>query len=485
MPTQKNDLNQFDQLGTQTVEVNVLWGDSLLHVFHINKDQDFVLSRTKTKNDNQFVVGSNILGNLNQIPVVIHQKEQVRFIVIKDSKLEVEIDNVKTSLKDLIRSGRAIESTDFTDTYEIFLEPSILCRMNIGSLAITAKQVTQAKKIPYAKKLDKTMLVTSIGSALAGLAIITTTHLLVGATNSNILVQVNEDDRLNDLRAFIQRQREHQIKQQQQTNHNEQAAAASQSHSGPDGQMGNRQTQARNGRHAIRNNGEPPHLSRQAARDMVASRGIFVALGTTGPLAGGSSGIVSPFGGLTESGLENQNANGNMNGDNINDAFGFGGLGNSGTGWGANGNGEGVIGVGNLNTNGIGGNGTHGYGINHGSRLSNRGTRGPIVRASAPSVIGLLSPESIRRVVIRNLPQVIHCHEQGLVQNPTLEGRVVVRFIIGSEGTVMGSNIAESNIAVPSVGQCISNAVRRWQFPTPEGGGIVTVNYPFNLQRPE
>lgn len=96
-----------------------------------------------------------------------------------------------------------------------------------------------------------------------------------------------------------------------------------------------------------------------------------------------------------------------------------------------------------------------------------------------------MSPESIRRVVIRNLPQVIHCHEQGLVQNPALEGRVVVRFIIGSEGTVMGANVTESNISVPSVGQCISNAVRRWQFPTPEGGGIVTVNYPFNLQRPE
>src|SRR5207237_1232005 len=24
-----------------------------------------------------------------------------------------------------------------------------------------------------------------------------------------------------------------------------------------------------------------------------------------------------------------------------------------------------------------------------------------------------------------------------------------------------------------------------WQFPSPEGGGIVTVNYPFNLQAPE
>jgi hypothetical protein len=45
--------------------------------------------------------------------------------------------------------------------------------------------------------------------------------------------------------------------------------------------------------------------------------------------------------------------------------------------------------------------------------------------------------------------------------------------------------VAESSVAVPSVGTCIANAVRRWQFPSPEGGGIVTVNYPFNLQHPE
>ena len=126
-----------------------------------------------------------------------------------------------------------------------------------------------------------------------------------------------------------------------------------------------------------------------------------------------------------------------------------------------------------------------GYGSGAGRGLRGRSNTGPLVRAAPPTVSGLLSPEAIRRVVLRNLGQVAHCHEQGLAQNPNLEGRVVVRFIIGGEGTVLGSNVAESSVAVPSVAQCIANAVRRWQFPSPEGGGIVTVNYPFNLQHPE
>lgn len=468
----KPELHEFDQAETSIVEVSVIWGTSLQQVYHLKQGENFTLTNGKTKGkDVEFIVGSNILGDQDRIPIVVWDGDETKFSVCKDSILEV--NGVERSIKE---SG-----------YQISIGPSVCCRMKIGNLTIVAKGVREAKKIPYAQKVDRAMLGASIGSALAGAAIIISTHFLVGAGNNTLLIQGNEEDRLNDLRAFIQRQREREVEVQQTPNNREsQEGAASAAHAGPSGQMGNRQAPARNLRHAIRNNGEPPHLSRQAAREAVASRGIFASIAASGGgIIGGASGIVSPFGGLTESGLENQNFNGNLTGDNIGESLGYGGLGPTGTGWGGGGTDQQIVGLGTLNTNGRGGNGNEGFGENHGTRLRNRGTRSPIVRAPAPSVIGLLSPEAIRRVVLRNLPQVIHCHEQGLVQNPTLEGRVVVRFIIGGEGTILGSTVAESNVAVPSVGQCISNAVRRWQFPAPEGGGIVTVNYPFNLQRPE
>ena len=51
---------------------------------------------------------------------------------------------------------------------------------------------------------------------------------------------------------------------------------------------------------------------------------------------------------------------------------------------------------------------------------------------------------------------------------------MLIRFVIGGDGRVLGSNVAESNVA-PSTSSCMAAAVRRWQFPAPEGAGIVTV----------
>jgi hypothetical protein len=175
-----------------------------------------------------------------------------------------------------------------------------------------------------------------------------------------------------------------------------------------------------------------------------------------------------------------------MTGDSIGDAFGYGGLGASGSGWGGGGTGEGTIGLGNIGTIGHGaGNGSgQGYGSGAGRGLRGRGATGPLVRAAPPTVTGLLSPEAIRRVVLRNLGQVSHCFEQGLAVNPNLSGRVAVRFIIGADGAVMGSSVSENSLALPTVSGCVASAVHRWQFPSPEGGGVVTVVYPFNFTSP-
>lgn len=104
-----------------------------------------------------------------------------------------------------------------------------------------------------------------------------------------------------------------------------------------------------------------------------------------------------------------------------------------------------------------------------------------VVREEPISVSGLLSPEAIRRVVRRNLRQVNRCYEEGLAREPGLAGRLLIRFVIGQSGSVLSVSVAESQIALPSVGECVASAVRAWRFPAPEGGGVVTVNYPFTL----
>ena len=144
------------------------------------------------------------------------------------------------------------------------------------------------------------------------------------------------------------------------------------------------------------------------------------------------------------------------------DVMAFGGLGAEGTGMGGGGTGQ-------------------GYGSGAGRGLSGLGGEEPQVRVAPPTVSGMLSPEVIRRVVLRNLGQVTHCHEQALGANPNASGRVVIRFVIGGNGAVQSSAVAASSYPVASGAQCIANAVHRWQFPSPEGGGLVTVSYPFTL----
>ena len=73
------------------------------------------------------------------------------------------------------------------------------------------------------------------------------------------------------------------------------------------------------------------------------------------------------------------------------------------------------------------------------------------------------------------------CYEQQLVRQPNLGGRVTVQFTIAASGQVIASVVQTSTIGNPAVEMCIVQAVKRWEFPKPIGGGIVLVSYPFAL----
>jgi hypothetical protein len=97
---------------------------------------------------------------------------------------------------------------------------------------------------------------------------------------------------------------------------------------------------------------------------------------------------------------------------------------------------------------------------------------------------GLLGPAEIRRVVTRNLGQVRHCYERVLEDHPGAGGRLTLRWVIGVDGRVVGAGVVSDETGAPALGDCVASAVRRWLFPAP-AGGVVTVNYPFTLDRVE
>ena len=119
-----------------------------------------------------------------------------------------------------------------------------------------------------------------------------------------------------------------------------------------------------------------------------------------------------------------------------------------------------------------------GYGRGSGS-FRRRGGRSANVRQGRAVVRGSLDREIIRRVVRRHVNEVRVCYERVLATKPGLSGRVNTHFVITATGAVQGASVANSTLGDVSVETCITQAVGRWQFPSPGGGGIVMVNYPF------
>ncbi len=97
---------------------------------------------------------------------------------------------------------------------------------------------------------------------------------------------------------------------------------------------------------------------------------------------------------------------------------------------------------------------------------------------------GSLPKEEIRKTVHANIQQVIDCYESALAADPTVSGKVSIKFIIALDGTVTMAAVAETELNNPTCEACIAKAVKTWQFPKPKGG-IVIVTYPFNLSKKE
>ncbi len=109
----------------------------------------------------------------------------------------------------------------------------------------------------------------------------------------------------------------------------------------------------------------------------------------------------------------------------------------------------------------------------------------PLVRPAVPSIVGPMSREVVRRVVLRNLGPLIRCQEQGLRENPTLEGGFMIRLTIGRDGAVASSSVANRTAPSVSTGDCMARAARNWQFPAPPGGATVVIEQPIYVQHPE
>jgi hypothetical protein len=93
--------------------------------------------------------------------------------------------------------------------------------------------------------------------------------------------------------------------------------------------------------------------------------------------------------------------------------------------------------------------------------------------------IGSLRSDQIDRVMRRNLSKFRYCYQRQLQRDPSLSGKITVRFTIDKKGQVSRAAIHSSAMNDEAVESCIKKQTFRLTFDEPAGGGIVIVKYPF------
>jgi pSer/pThr/pTyr-binding forkhead associated (FHA) protein/outer membrane biosynthesis protein TonB len=192
-----------------------------------------------------------------------------------------------------------------------------------------------------------------------------------------------------------------------------------------------------------------------ALRDGGELDGVFGTSNLSADLAGGIGGLIGAKG----------------------TQIGAGGLGARGSGLGGGGT---AAGLGGLGTKGRG-SGASGYGSG-GGNFGAKGEGGIGRIGGDPIILGALDKSLIDAVIKKHMNQIRYCYQRELPKNPSLGGKVTVKFVISKTGSVSKASTKTSTMNNKAVEGCINSRFMRFQFPEPKGGGIVIVSYPFIFQ---
>lgn len=468
------------------VEVRVVWGhDAVLSVVHLRKGQRFVIAPDGPSHDARFVHPDASAAHA----LVVFRRGRGVMRVPRDGRVRALRDGVW-------------EDVDG----DVPLDDATIVALRIGDVTVVARGVSAAERLP-APRRDR-----PFGAALAAIfsgAVALAFHAQQHHDRDDDLLARDADRAWIDTHVALLTARAHPPTHPLPDDAPE--GGTGERAAGDEGAAGlrhgpDRYRRWRNAptRGVARSTTVPLPASGRPDGVAVRNRGIFAALGNAGSRAAFAWPALH----------DETRQTGAMYGSASGESFGDEGLGLLGRAWGGGGSSEVLVGLGRIRTRGHGmddgdgqgggsgwgsvcgcGNvGSLGHGRGSGG-ISVRMAREPLVCGMSPEriargercveadYVGMMDPALVRRVVRANLGQVRRCYERALEQAPGAEGRVTVRWVIGSDGAVLAAGVIDDTVGVASVGACVAGAVRRWQFPHPAGDGVVTVNYPFSFSR--
>ncbi|MCB9599500.1 MAG: AgmX/PglI C-terminal domain-containing protein [Polyangiales bacterium] len=470
------------EVGDQAVEVVVMWGDrQVLHVEHLTPFRPFYVGEPGS-GPIDYLMGSEVLGT-SRMPLVVSSGAGAAAVIPSGATGSVTVGDQTMTIADLRAGGKLQPCMEVPGAEQYPIPAGATVKVAHNGFTFVSKQVNAGKKIGGQSSIDWQPLMYVFGSMAVFGTLLTLMYFIPPAGGGLNLDLLNTDSRLVKYLMEPPATEEEETPEwlEEDTQQADDSGGKGKRHKGEEGAMGKKEANKTNNRYGIEGpaDNQDPHMAREEAREMARNAGV---LGTLRAMTGAWNSPTSPFGRDTALGNDPMSALGALMGDSIGENFGYGGLGLRGTGRGGGGTGEGTIGLGNLGTIGHGGGGGSGNGYGRGAGgFRGRDARVPQIRSGAADVRGSLSKEVIRRVIRRHINEVKFCYEQELNARPDLEGRVEVRFIISPTGSVQTAMVQSSTLSNNRVESCITQSVQRWTFPSPDGGGIVIVTYPFVL----
>jgi TonB family protein len=392
---------------------------------------------------------------------------------------DVTVNGQTIPLAQLASQG-AHQSSTVHGAYAWAIPNGARAKIDLGQNTFLVSSVAPPRAYPAPINVDWGQQAYTAATALAVMLFLFMVYSIPPDPKSLSLDAFMNDKRFAQFLIKPPEEKEEQIPDWLKKKSNDEAGGKGKRHKGEEGKMGKKTSKNKTGLYGLKGpkDNPDPHLAKMLAEEQAQKAGI---LGLIKSQEG--SHLASIFGRDSALGNDAENVLGGLVGTQIGEAYGVGGLGLVGSGKGGGGTGEGTIGLGNLGTIGKGGGGGNGSGYGRGAGgLGGRRAHAPDVVPGTAQVRGSLDKEIIRRIIRRHLNEVRFCYEKELMHKQDLYGRVMIQFTISGTGQVVASVVQNSTMNNPNVEQCIAQAVRRWEFPKPQGGGIVIVSYPFVLK---
>lgn len=467
----------------RAVEVVIRWGTTTLHVAHLTPPRPFFLGESTDKaHPCDFLLPAEKLG-ATRIPLLLTGAGgQVRLVVPSNAKGTITLAGQATrNVSEMMTS--AAPCALLANAVEIPLPEGSKAELEIGDVQFAISTVHAGRAAFGRFALD------GRGLPYQALSLLLHASLLAATAFFLPTMAMADENGITDERLYLLQtmseahaEREPELKKDESTADNKSPAGGTGAEAtGSAGKMGSQVSTHTSGQYGLagpKDNVDVRPSRAQALRD-AADFGMIGLLNAG--LGGDPNAVTVAWGGDVTSGRDAKNALGNMWGQTIDEAGGAGGLGLSGIGEGGDGRYNG-IGLGHIGTvghgNGLGDGQEFGNGRSHGVLKGTHVAKAPgIVRVGVANVSGRLPSEIIQRTVRQNFGRFKFCYEAGLRNNPSLQGRVSVRFIIGRDGAVSSSQNGGSDLPDASVVSCVTRAFFGLSFPQPENG-IVTVTYP-------